>query len=118
MRPSVPSRNGPPRPSHTVMPQAPGADDSGAAVMAARHAQPAWAAQPLAQRLAVMRRLRHSIARQADTLARCVTAAAGWSTVETLAAEVLPLADACRFLERQAPRLLAPKRLQRGGRPL
>jgi acyl-CoA reductase-like NAD-dependent aldehyde dehydrogenase len=99
------------------MPYVSGADDSGAAVMAARHAQAAWAAQPLSQRLAVMRRLRHSIARQAETVARSVTAVTGWDTAETLAAEVLPLADACRFLERQAPHLLAPRRWLWRGRP-
>jgi acyl-CoA reductase-like NAD-dependent aldehyde dehydrogenase len=37
---------------------------------------------------------------------------------DTLVAEVLPLLEACRYLEREAPRLLAPQRLQRRGRPL
>ena len=32
--------------------------------------------------------------------------------------EVIPLADACRFLEREAARLLRPRRLGRRGRPL
>jgi acyl-CoA reductase-like NAD-dependent aldehyde dehydrogenase len=37
---------------------------------------------------------------------------------ETLTAEVIPLADACKFLERQAARLLAPRKLGRTGRPI
>ena len=41
----------------------------------------------------------------------------GERVLEGIAAEVLPLADACRFLERNAARLLAPQRLGRRGRP-
>jgi acyl-CoA reductase-like NAD-dependent aldehyde dehydrogenase len=39
------------------------------------------------------------------------------STVETISAELLPLADAFRFLEVEAPHLLAPRNLGRRGRP-
>ncbi|MEM8997536.1 MAG: aldehyde dehydrogenase family protein, partial [Acidobacteriota bacterium] len=39
------------------------------------------------------------------------------STAETLTAEVLPLLDACRFLERRARPLLAPRRPGLRGRP-
>jgi acyl-CoA reductase-like NAD-dependent aldehyde dehydrogenase len=53
----------------------------------------------------------------AITLAQRVTGSPGRTLAETLVAEVLPLVDACRFLERQAPRLLAPKRLPARGRP-
>ena len=42
----------------------------------------------------------------------------GRTPAETLATEVIPLADACRFLEREAARLLRPRRLGRRGRPL
>jgi acyl-CoA reductase-like NAD-dependent aldehyde dehydrogenase len=90
----------------------------GAAVAIARQAQRLWAAQPLTQRLQLIRRLRHEMALHAVTLAQCVTEIPGRTPTETLVAEVLPLADACRFLESQAPRLLAPKRLSRGARPL
>jgi acyl-CoA reductase-like NAD-dependent aldehyde dehydrogenase len=37
---------------------------------------------------------------------------------DTLAAEVLPLAEAAHFLHRRAGRILAPRRLGRAGRPL
>ena len=38
--------------------------------------------------------------------------------LESLTAEVLPLAEACRFLERHAENILASKRLGKRGRPL
>ena len=79
-------------------------------VQLARAAQEDWAARPVAARLAVIRRLRHGIAGVAGDLA---AAAAG----EALTSEVLPLADACRFLEREAERLLAPRRLGTEGWP-
>lgn len=86
-----------------------------ARVAEARAAQPAWAAQPVAERLAAIRRLRHEIANAAHDLAATV---AHRPPAETLIAEVLPLADGCRFLEREAARLLAPRRLGRRGRPV
>jgi acyl-CoA reductase-like NAD-dependent aldehyde dehydrogenase len=96
----------------------PAAKAVGTAVAAARQAQPGWAERALAQRLAVIRRVRQRLATHADALAQCVPGVSGRNAAETLVAEVLPLADACRFLERQAARLLAPQRLRRRGRPL
>ncbi|PWC76265.1 aldehyde dehydrogenase [Azospirillum sp. TSH64] len=40
------------------------------------------------------------------------------TATESVSAEILPLAEACRFLEREASRLLAPRRLGRRGRPV
>jgi acyl-CoA reductase-like NAD-dependent aldehyde dehydrogenase len=83
----------------------------------ARAAQVEWAAQPLAERLRVIRGLRHRLAERPNEVA--ATAGAGQSRplAEVLSAEVLPLAEACRFLEREAPHLLAPRRIGRAGRP-
>ena len=75
-----------------------------------RRAQQRWAAQSVRQRLAVVRRLRHLIAERADALAQTLPENANRSRADTLAAEVLPLADACRFVEREAKGLLAPVR--------
>lgn len=83
----------------------------------ARQAQPSWAALPLATRLRVLRGLRHRIAARAPELGAAAGAGHDRPWAEVLSAEVLPLADACRFLEREAPRLLAPRRLGRSGRP-
>lgn len=85
---------------------------------ATRQAQVAWAARPLSQRLAVLRRFRGALSKQALPLAQASATARGRSLAEVLTAEVLPLADACRFLERHATRTLRPRRLGRRGRPL
>lgn len=69
-----------------------------------------WARRPVAARLSVLRRARRLLAGAAPALARTVARA----PAETLTAEILPLLDAIRFLERAAPRLLAPRRLRRG----
>ncbi|MEM7585850.1 MAG: aldehyde dehydrogenase family protein [Acidobacteriota bacterium] len=82
-----------------------------------RTAQLAWAGLPIQHRLEVVRRLRQSIAEHAERLIRSVRLRQRRSRAETLAAEILPLADACRFLEREAAALLAPKELGRRGRP-
>ena len=69
-----------------------------------------WAAVPLVHRLAVIARVRAAIARHAESLAASIAR----PVADSLAAEVLPLAEAARFLVRAAPRVLAPRRL-RGG---
>lgn len=93
-------------------------DELADAVAVARQAQRQWAAQPLRQRLKVLRRIRYAIVTQAETLAACVPPWRSRAPGATLAAEILPLLEACRFLERQAPRLLAPQRWSRRTRPL
>ncbi len=87
-----------------------------AVVAPTRQAQQTWATQPVRQRLALVRRLRHLIAERAEALAETLPYTVNRSRADTLVGEVLPLADACRFLERSASKLLAPKRLRR--RPL
>ena len=84
----------------------------------ARSAQAGWGETSLRRRLAVITGLRHLIARNASDLSQSVGERPGRAEGETLALEVLPLADACRFLEREAEALLAPKRLGSKGRPL
>ncbi len=78
-----------------------------------RSAGRAWAALAIRERLAVIGRLRRVLARDAAALASTVAR----NPADTLVAEILPLAEAARFLLRRAPSLLAPRRL-RGGRPL
>ena len=74
-----------------------------------------WAARPIAERLRIIRRARHLIARDCETLAALLLPRR--SIAETLVSEILPLADAARFLERRAAGLLAPRVLRRG-RPI
>ncbi len=89
-----------------------------AALVIARSAQKAWNAQPLARRLRIIRRLRHLIADHAEELAAAVDLPQRARAFETLTAEVLPLADSCRFLEREAPSLLKTRKLSSRSRPL
>jgi acyl-CoA reductase-like NAD-dependent aldehyde dehydrogenase len=84
----------------------------------ARRAQAMWGQTPIRARLQIVRRLRHLIAAQAEALVAAVGDRHGRTAADTLATEVIPLADACRFLERKAARLLRPRRLARRGRPL
>jgi acyl-CoA reductase-like NAD-dependent aldehyde dehydrogenase len=54
---------------------------------------------------------------ECDGLCAAVARDLGKPGEETVAGELLPLADACRFLERQAGRLLRPRRVPLGQRP-
>ena len=87
-------------------------------VAAAREAQRGWATTPIPLRLALVRRLRRLIATNAMRLAEAVHSSRRNPLAEILAGEVLPLADACRFLEREAARILHPRQLDATGRPL
>jgi acyl-CoA reductase-like NAD-dependent aldehyde dehydrogenase len=87
------------------------------ALETAREAQQAWAGRSVRARLGVIRKLRRAIAARAEDFVAAVGRRGPEGAVETLGAEVLPLADACRFLEKRASRVLRPRRL-RGGAPL
>jgi acyl-CoA reductase-like NAD-dependent aldehyde dehydrogenase len=84
----------------------------------ARVAQRSWGRLPVRGRLAPVRALRRLLAAECDALCAAVASDLGKPPEETLAGEVLPLADACRFLERQAARLLSPRDVPRRQRPL
>lgn len=81
----------------------------------ARTSQAAWAAVPLPSRLKILKKLRLLIAANPRTLANTVGRD---NLAETLAAEVLPLLDACRFLETEAARILKEKTVGPRGRPM
>lgn len=81
-------------------------------------AQARWAAMPMRDRLEILKRTRHSLAQHAEELAAAMTPELARTPADTLVAEVLPLLEAIGFLERQAARVLATRRLGRAGRPL
>jgi acyl-CoA reductase-like NAD-dependent aldehyde dehydrogenase len=87
----------------------------------ARAAQAIWARIRLRDRLSLLRRTRHHIAANAVALAQSVPCeqpgALHRSVADTLASEVLPLVEACRFLEYEARWILAPQRLSAHTRP-
>ncbi len=85
------------------------------ALQRTRNAALAWRETPVRKRLGVIHRTRRLIAAEAPALAASVGGLRPLS--DTLVAEVLPLAEAARFLEREAQGLLAPRRLGRRGRP-
>ncbi len=72
-------------------------------------------------RLAILRRARPRIAATAVQIARSVPSqqpgALHRTVADTLVCEVLPLAEACRFLEQEARWILAPQRLSTHARP-
>ncbi|MFM7168102.1 MAG: aldehyde dehydrogenase family protein [Planctomycetaceae bacterium] len=80
-----------------------------------RSVQRKWSELSVRQRLRVLRRLRLLAADRAVELAASVGRE---SLAETLSAEVLPLLDALRYLERCAVRLLRERRVRLAGRPL
>jgi acyl-CoA reductase-like NAD-dependent aldehyde dehydrogenase len=81
----------------------------------ARSSQVEWAAVPLQSRLKILKKLRLQIAGDPRALANTVDRD---NLAETLAAEVLPLLDACRFLETEAARILQEKTVGQRGRPM
>ena len=87
-----------------------------------RAAQERWADVPVDRRMRLFRAIRHDVAERAQELAATVPLQLPGqlhrTLADTLACEVLPLADACRYLERTAGRLLAPVRELARLRPL
>lgn len=86
-------------------------------VEAARAAQPAWAGTAIADRLRIIARFRRLLGERGVALAGRLAEGTERSLAELLVAEILPVADACRFLERRARGLLKERRLGSTGRP-
>ncbi len=88
------------------------------AFASARAAQLNWSRTPLVERLRKLRKLRALIAEHSHELAESSAVARRRPVSESLVAEVVPLAEACRFLEKRAGKILATHRFGAGGRPL
>ena len=88
---------------------------------AARTAQQQWARVSIRERVRILKKLRSLLASAAKPLAASVPLEVIGSLKRTLAdtliAEVLPLAEACRFLEREAEQILAPQKVSARSRP-
>jgi acyl-CoA reductase-like NAD-dependent aldehyde dehydrogenase len=83
-----------------------------------RARQVEWACLPVAERLRPVRAFHRLLVEECDRLCAAVGRDLSKTAEETLAGDVLPLADACRFLEREAARLLRPRRVPPGQGPL
>ncbi|MES2572981.1 MAG: aldehyde dehydrogenase family protein, partial [Verrucomicrobiota bacterium] len=84
----------------------------------ARAAQADWLKTAIRTRLRCIARLRELIAREGMALAQAAGKPRNRPVAETLTAEVIPLAAACAFLEKNAARILRPRRLGSNGRPV
>jgi acyl-CoA reductase-like NAD-dependent aldehyde dehydrogenase len=83
----------------------------------AQTAQRTWAATPIPDRLLILRAARHRLSHMASDLCTAISPALARTGADTRIAEVLPLLDACLFLERNATRILATRRLGHRGLP-
>jgi len=77
----------------------------------ARRAQAEWAARPLRDRCAMLRRLRDTMFEHRDEIADVITRETGKPRVEAIFAEILLALDTADFLSRRAPRWLRPERV-------
>ncbi len=82
----------------------------------ARASQIAWERRPTRERLAVIERFRVGLVNCVDDLLAALDRP-GRLAAESLSAEILPLADACRFLVTRGERLLADVVEPAAGRP-
>lgn len=87
------------------------------AIQLARTAQTDWASCSIKHRLSILRKLRHTLAESAESIAASVERENHRTMAETLSAEVMPTLEAIRFLEKRASKLLATRR-ERRGRPI
>lgn len=96
-----------------VVGDAPMADEAAVkdAVERARRAQPDWAARPLSERIAVLRRFRRLMIHRADWLTALIAREQGRPPVEALTQELLPIADLVTYYSKQARKFLKDERL-------
>ncbi len=80
--------------------------------------QARWSATSLVERLRVVREARQRMASRAEEFASAISPHLSRTKADTLITELLPLLGACKFLEREAKHILAPRRLGRRGRPV
>ncbi|MFO0808962.1 MAG: aldehyde dehydrogenase family protein [Gemmataceae bacterium] len=85
---------------------------------AVRAAQADWAKRPMRERLGILRTVRHAVVAKRQALCDAVAKDLGRPAGEVVAAELLPLTDAVRFLERDAARVLAPRKVPQSRRPI
>jgi acyl-CoA reductase-like NAD-dependent aldehyde dehydrogenase len=83
-----------------------------------RQQQERWAHLPVRRRLRPVREFRHVLAAARDRLGEAVLRDVGRTPAITLACDLLPLAEACRFLEREAARILRSRQIPLRQRPL
>ena len=78
-----------------------------------RAAQAEWANREMSDRLAIVRRFRHSLVGAANELMAAVEADVGRPPAEVIGSDVVPLADAAKFLEEHAASILVPREVEK-----
>ncbi|QDU70801.1 aldehyde dehydrogenase family protein [Mucisphaera calidilacus] len=77
-----------------------------------------WSTLPIRRRLAIIRRFRITLAAHHERWVDAVTPDWREDPLETLTAELFPLADAAKYLERNAASILRPRRVTQKGSPV
>src|SRR5262245_16073370 len=88
------------------------------AVQQCREQQARWRELSVKERLRPIHVLRRLLVSECDALCDAVRQDVGKAVDEVIGGEVLPVADACRFLQRQAATLLKPRKLSFWSRPV
>jgi acyl-CoA reductase-like NAD-dependent aldehyde dehydrogenase len=86
-----------------------GATEINQAVERARAAQPAWAATPIRERLATIRRFQQLLLRQKDAVTQVITGEAGKPLAEAMGTEILVALDSAQYLLDHAAEFLRPE---------
>lgn len=76
-----------------------------------------WSQTSIRARLLILKRTRHNLAQRSEEITAAIPTTLSRTPADTLASELLPLLEAIRFLERNAARILCPRRLGRRGLP-
>lgn len=87
----------------------PSPDEVRSALDAARRAQPAWRALPLADRVRMVRRFHDVLHRRRLEVAETIAKENGKPIAEAIVTEIVTALDMAHFLAREAPRVLAPR---------
>jgi acyl-CoA reductase-like NAD-dependent aldehyde dehydrogenase len=82
-----------------------------------RIAQGRWEQLPIKDKLQKVRKFRHLLVVQRDKIAKALFLDSGKPYEEALGAEILPLAEACKFLEKNAAHLLSPRKIRSSDTP-
>ena len=84
----------------------------------ARQSQSAWSRRKIAERTAILSKLRWLLVESRHELANAIESHSRQDYRETITSELMPLADAAKWLHKSADRILAPRHLGGFGSPL
>lgn len=80
--------------------------------------QLAWSQRKIAERTSILSKLRSLLVESRHAIADAIESPSRQDYSETITSELMPLADAAKWLNKSAKRILAPRYLDGGGSPL